>query len=196
VIYGKAIWDPVQVIERFENPVILFFAMIVIGIATLSTNVAANVVSPANDFANMIPAKISFKRGGLITAFIGILIMPWKLIADPSGYIFTWLIGYSSLLGPIGGILLVDYFILRKQQLDVDGLYQLESPYYYTGGINLKAVAAFVIGVLPNIPGFLNRVGALSQIHPLFETIYSFAWFVGLPLAGLTYYLLMTKISK
>jgi len=193
VIYGQAIWDPVQVIERFESPFILFLSMIVMVIATLSTNVAANVVGPANDFSNMMPGKINFKRGGLITAVIGILIMPWKLIADPQGYIFTWLIGYSSLLGPIGGILLVDYFILRKQQLDVDGLYRLDSPYYYTRGVNLKAVAAFVIGVLPNIPGFLNRVGALSTIPSVFETIYSYAWFVGLPLAGGVYYLLMRK---
>jgi NCS1 family nucleobase:cation symporter-1 len=192
VIYGQALWNPVQVIERFESPFILFFAMIVVAIATLSTNVAANVVSPANDFSNMIPGKINFKRGGLITAVIGILIMPWKLIADPTGYIFTWLIGYSSLLGPIGGILLVDYFILRKQELDIDGLYRLESPYYYTRGFNLKAAAAFVIGVLPNIPGFLHRVGALSTIPSVFETVYSYAWFVGLPLAGGVYYLLMT----
>jgi NCS1 family nucleobase:cation symporter-1 len=192
-IYGQPIWDPVQVIEKFESPVIIFFAMIIIVIATLSTNVAANVVGPANDFSNMNPGKISFKLGGIATAVIGIVMMPWKLIADPQGYIFRWLIAYASLLGPIGGILLVDYFILRKQQLDVDGLYKQDSPYYYTRGFNLKAVIAFVIGVLPNIPGFLHAVGVLSDIAPVFVTIYSYAWFVGLPLAGVAYFILMTN---
>jgi NCS1 family nucleobase:cation symporter-1 len=191
-IYGTAIWDPVKVIERFESPLILFFAMIIIVIATLSTNVAANVVGPANDFSNMRPGTINFKRGGLITAVIGILIMPWKLIADPRGYIFRWLIAYSSLLGPIGGILLVDYFILRKQKLDIDGLYTHGSIYHYTRGFNIKAVIAFIIGVLPNIPGFLHHVGALSSIPSIFETIYNYAWFVGLPLAGVVYFSLMT----
>ncbi len=192
VIYGQAIWDPVQVVERIESPVLLFFAMIILGIATLSTNVAANVVGPANDFSNMKPGKINFKRGGLITAVIGIIIMPWKLIADPNGYIFVWLVGYSSLLGPIGGILLMDYFVIRKQELDVEGLYTIDGPYYYTKGFNMKAVAAFIIGVLPNIPGFLHHVGVLSEVPAIFETIYSYAWFVGLPLAGGVYYLLMT----
>ena len=116
VLYGTAIWDPVQVIQKFDNPAILLISMIVISIATLSTNVAANVVGPANDISNVNPDKINFKTGGMITAFLGIFMMPWKLIADPQGYVFTWLIGYSSLLGPIGGILLVDYFLSVNHQ--------------------------------------------------------------------------------
>ena len=192
VLYGTAIWDPVQVIQKFDNPVVLLISMIVISIATLSTNVAANVVGPANDISNVNPDKINFKTGGMITAFLGILMMPWKLIADPQGYIFTWLIGYSSLLGPIGGILLVDYFLVRKQKLKVEDLYKKDGIYWYSGGFNTKAIFAFVLGVLPNVPGFLKQIKAVEQIPQAFETIYSYAWFVGLPLAGIVYYVLMT----
>lgn len=191
IIYGEAIWDPVQVIQKFDSTLILCISMIIIVIATLSTNIAANVVGPANDFSNAAPTKINFKRGGLITAFLGIIIMPWKLVADPTGYIFTWLIGYSSLLGPIGGILLCDYFLIRKQELNIDDLYKKDGEYAYFKGFNIAALTAFIIGVLPNIPGFFHRIGMMKEISPFFETIYSFAWFVGLPLAGLVYYIMM-----
>ena len=190
--YGAAIWNPVGVIEKFNSPVVLFISMFIIGIATLSTNIAANVVGPANDFANAAPGKINFRRGGYITATLGVLMMPWKLIADPSGYIFTWLIGYSSLLGPIGGILLCDYFLIRKQVLNVDDLYKSEGEYTYTAGFNVNALIAFVVGVIPNVPGFLLKIGAVESIPGFFETVYSYAWFVGLPLAGALYYGLMT----
>lgn len=191
VLYGTAIWDPVQVIQKFESPVVLLISMVIISIATLSTNVAANVVGPANDISNVNPDKINFKTGGMITAFLGILMMPWKLIADPQGYVFTWLIGYSSLLGPIGGILLVDYFLVRKQKLIVEDLYKKDGIYWYSGGFNIKAIFAFVLGVLPNVPGFLKQIKAVDHIPSLFEVIYSYAWFVGLPLAGIVYYGLM-----
>ena len=113
-LYGEAIWDPIVLIKKFDNPIVVFLALIAILMATLTTNVAANVVSPANDFSNLAPKSINFKRGGLITGIIGIIIMPWKLLADPTGYIFTWLIGYSALLGPIAGILLADYYLVRR----------------------------------------------------------------------------------
>lgn len=193
IIYGEAIWNPVGVIEKFDSPVLLFVSMFIVCIATLSTNIAANVVGPANDFANAAPSKINFKRGGLLTAALGILMMPWKLIADPSGYIFTWLIGYSSLLGPIGGILLCDYFLIRKEELNVDDLYLENGEYSYNSGFNPAAIVAFIVGVIPNVPGFLNKIGVLPSIPSFFETIYSYAWFVGLPLAGLVYYVMMKK---
>ncbi|MCY4644187.1 MAG: NCS1 family nucleobase:cation symporter-1 [Bacteriovoracales bacterium] len=193
IIYGKALWNPVHVIARFDSPAILLLSMLIIVIATLSTNIAANVVGPANDFANMLPSKIDFKRGGLLTALLGIVIMPWKLIADPSGYIFTWLIAYSSLLGPIGGILLVDYFVIRKQTLNVKDLYKRQGEYGYCRGINPYALLAFGLGVLPNIPGFLFKTGLLDSIPSFFETLYSYAWFVGLPTAGLLYYAFMAR---
>src|SRR6267143_618397 len=113
IIYGQTIWDPVDVLTHFTNPIVLVVAMLALSIATLATNIAANVVSPANDFSHVAPHKISFRTGGLITGVVGIIMMPWKLVADPSGYIFTWLVGYSALLGPIGGIMIADYYVLR-----------------------------------------------------------------------------------
>src|SRR3954447_5368225 len=140
IIYGQTIWDPVDVLTRFSNPVVLVVAMLALCIATLATNIAANVVSPANDFANLSPRFISFRMGGLITGLIGVLMMPWKLVADPTGYIFTWLIAYSALLGPIGGILIADYFILRRRQLNLQALYQAGGEYRFTNGFSLVAL--------------------------------------------------------
>ncbi len=132
IIYGKTIWDPVDVLTRFTNPVVLVVAMFALCLATLATNIAANVVSPANDFAHLAPRKISFRIGGLITGIVGVLMMPWKLVADPSGYIFTWLVGYSALLGPIGGIMIADYFVIRRRHLNVPALYRHDEEYSYT----------------------------------------------------------------
>src|SRR5678815_3744161 len=136
IIYGQTIWDPVDVLTRFTNPVLLVVAMIALCIATLATNIAANVVSPANDFAHLAPRRISFRMGGLITGVVGVLIMPWKLLADPSGYIFTWLVGYSALLGPIGGVMIADYYVWRRRTLDVVDLYKSDGPYRYRGGFS------------------------------------------------------------
>src|SRR5947199_2409381 len=154
IIYGETIWDPVDVLTRFSNPVILVVAMLALCIATLATNIAANVVSPANDFSHLSPRKISFRTGGLITGIIGVLMMPWKLVADPSGYIFTWLVGYSALLGPIGGIMIADYFVWRRKQLHVASLYQVNGEYRFTGGFSLIAIFVLLVAVLPNLPGF------------------------------------------
>ncbi|MGB7452638.1 MAG: NCS1 family nucleobase:cation symporter-1 [Lysobacterales bacterium] len=189
IIFGEAIWDPVVLVRRFESPMVVFFSMVAVIIATLSTNAAANVVGPANAFSNLMPSKIDFKRGGYITGIIGILIMPWKLIADPSGYIFTWLIGYSALLGPVIGIILVDYFLIRKTELNVEDLYRSKGIY---AGINPMAVIALVIGVLPNIPGFLANVGLYSGSGFVVH-LYNYAWFIGLGISSLVYYVLMRK---
>ncbi len=196
IIYGHTIWDPVELLTRFDNPAVLVVAMVAICIATLATNIAANVVGPANDFAQLSPRHISFRTGGLITAVIGILIMPWKLVADPSGYIFTWLVGYSALLGPIGGILIADYFVLRKRQLDLAALYDAEGAYRYHGGYSLAGLAALVIAVLPCLPGFLVTIKAVpaDSLPHFFVTLYNQAWFVGFALAfGL--YLLFRKLA-
>jgi NCS1 family nucleobase:cation symporter-1 len=194
VVFGEAIWDPVEVINRFGNKVISCVALIALAIATLSTNIAANVVSPANDFSNLAPRHISFRTGGMITAAIGVLMMPWKLLADPSGYIFTWLIGYSALLGPIAGIMIADYFILRKKHLDIVDLYRTDGIYRYSGGFSLAALLAFALAVLPNLPGFLAQVGVAENVPWFFRMIYPQAWFTGFGLAfGL--YLLFRKLS-
>ena len=193
IIFGEAIWDPVVLVRQFEAPWLVFFCMIAVVIATISTNAAANVVGPANAFSNMMPSKIDFRRGGYITGVIGILIMPWKLIADPSGYIFTWLIGYSALLGPVIGIILVDYFLVRKTELDVGDLYRRDGRY---AGVNPVAILALVLGVIPNIPGFLANIGLFTQSGPVTDMIvnlYNYAWFIGLGISGLFYYILMRK---
>jgi NCS1 family nucleobase:cation symporter-1 len=195
IIYGNTIWDPVVLAGRFENKVLVSIAMIAVAISTLATNIAANIVSPANDFSNLSPARIDFRKGGYITGVIGILIFPWKLIADPSGYIFTWLVGYSSLLGPIGGIMIADYFFIRGQRLHVDDLYRLNGRYTYTSGFNGKAVIALLLGILPNVPGFLTTVHLVNADTfwaPL-SNLYHYAWFVGFAVSGLSYLALMRR---
>ncbi len=192
IIYGHAIWDPVEVVSRFQNPLVLVGAMLAICIATLATNIAANVVSPANDFAHLAPQHITFRIGGLITGLVGIVMMPWKLMADPSGYIFTWLVGYSALLGPIGGILIADYFVQRHCQLNLGALYRSNGEYRFKGGISWVALIALVVAVLPSIPGFLAQVNVISGagISPYILGIYNYAWFAGFGIAFLVYLLL------
>jgi NCS1 family nucleobase:cation symporter-1 len=193
VIYGQTIWDPIVVLSKFKNPIVLVIAMLSLCIATLATNIAANVVSPANDFAHLWPQKISFRIGGLITGVIGILMQPWKLVADPSGYIFTWLIAYSSLLGAVGGILIADYFVLRRTRLDLAGLYRKAGPYWYQGGFNPAALVALVFGVLPCIPGFIATVSkdAAASTPPIWVSLYHYAWFISFGVSFVAY-LLMT----
>ncbi len=181
LIYFETIWDPVVLAGKFESRILVSVTMISIAISTLATNIAANIVSPANDFANLAPNKIDFRKGGYITGVIGVLIMPWKLIADPNGYIFTWLIAYSSLLGPVGGILIADYFFIRRQTLNLKDLYETKGEYTYTNGFNKCAVIALLLGILPNVPGFLVTVGLIgNDIFPEWIShLYNYAWFVG-----------------
>ncbi len=192
---GLPIWDPVVLITRFTNPIVLAISLFALCLATLATNLAANVVSPANDFANLWPSKITFRIGGLITGIIGILIQPWKLVADPSGYIFTWLVGYSALLGPIGGILIADYFIIRKTNLKPLELYLSKGEYTYSNGFNVAAVVALIVGVIPNIPGFLGTIKVFdpASVGPFLMHLYNYAWFVGFGLAFIVYLLMMKK---
>jgi NCS1 family nucleobase:cation symporter-1 len=193
IIYGTTIWDPVILAGKFENKLIVSVAMICIAVSTLATNIAANIVSPANDFAQLSPSKIDFRKGGYITGIIGILILPWKLIADPTGYIFTWLIAYSSLLGPVGGIMIIDYFFIRKQHLHLNELYEVKGEYTYTNGYHITAIIALLVGILPNIPGFLlavKLVGNDTFPHWISE-LYHYAWFVGFIVSGIIYYVLM-----
>ena len=194
IIYGETIWDPVDVLTRFKNPVILVVAMLALCIATLATNIAANVVSPANDFSHLAPRKISFRTGGLLTGLFGVLMMPWKLVADPSGYIFTWLVGYSALLGPIGGIMIADYYVWRRRQLHVAALYQPDGEYRYSGGFSVVALIALFVAILPNLPGFLVTVKLVdaASVSPFLVRLYDYAWFVGFALAFGTYLLLRT----
>jgi NCS1 family nucleobase:cation symporter-1 len=182
VIFGQAIWDPVVLLGRFHRPVVAFIALIALLIATLNTNVAANVVSPSNDFSNLNPRRISFRTGGIITGVIGILMMPWKLLGDFSDYIFGWLLGYSGLLGPIAGIMIADYFLLRKCELDVDALYQSDGKYSYTRGVNWNAIVALAAGI---------AVALIGLVVPSLRWLYDYAWFVGFFVAGALYLVLM-----
>jgi NCS1 family nucleobase:cation symporter-1 len=196
IIYQETLWNPVDVLTRFTNPVVLVVALLALCIATLATNIAANVVSPANDFAHVAPKVISFRTGGYITGFVGILMMPWKLVADPSGYIFLWLIAYSALLGPIGGVMIADYFVHRRRHLNLLGLYNPEGEYSYTRGFSLVALVAFAVGVLPSLPGFLVKIKALdaAPFPPFLLELYDYAWFTGFGLAFVVY-LALRKVA-
>jgi len=194
VIFGQAIWDPITLISKIGGAGVIIFAALVILAAQLTTNMAANVVSPSNDFSNLAPKKISYVAGGLITAVIGIAMMPWKLYSDAAAYIFTWLLGYSSLMGALGGILIADYWVLRKQRLDTDDLFLENGRYTYSNGINWKAVAALVLSVLPVVPGFIRAVstpGGQVANPNFFDQLYSYAWFVTFVLSFVLYLLLM-----
>ena len=192
VLYGKAIWDPVDLASKMTGIAVLI-ALIILLIDTVSVNLAANLVGPAYDFSALSPKLISYKSGGYITAFIAIAMMPWKILATTQGYIFTWLVGYSALLGPIAGILIADYYFIRRTQLDVDQLYREDGKYSYGSGWNMAAIIAFVLGVAPNVPGFLNAAfpSAFPDVSAIFKTTYTYAWFVGLALASLIYLGLM-----
>ncbi|HEY5799688.1 MAG TPA: NCS1 family nucleobase:cation symporter-1 [Burkholderiaceae bacterium] len=192
VLYGKAIWDPVDLASRMTGVAVLV-ALIILLIDTVSVNLAANLVGPAYDFSALNPQKISYRIGGYITAFIAIAMLPWKILESTEGYIFTWLIGYSALLGPIAGILIVDYYFVRGTQLDVAQLYRNDGIYSYRKGWNMAALAAFIAGVLPNIPGFLHAAfpASFPGVGELFKTLYTYAWFVGIAVAALIYGLMM-----
>jgi NCS1 family nucleobase:cation symporter-1 len=157
-----------------------------LSIATLTTNIAANIVAPANGFSNLAPSRISFKMGAMITAVIGIVMLPWRLYNDAAAYLFTWLIGYGALLGPIAGIMIADYFVIRRGRLVVDDLYRRGGVYEYRGGVNWVAIGAFVIGVLPNLPGFIAAVSGHATTL-FFGRLYNWAWFVGFGLAAIAY---------
>ncbi|HEY4057289.1 MAG TPA: NCS1 family nucleobase:cation symporter-1 [Kofleriaceae bacterium] len=183
-IYGHAISDPITLGGMFHNRVIVGIVMFTVVVATLAVNIAANVVSPANDFANAFPSKVDFKKGGLITGLIGIAMMPWELLKDAHRYIDGWLLGYSGALGSIAGVLIVDYWILRKKTLDLKSLYTSgpESQYHYAGGWNMAAVAATLVGA---------GVALLGAFWEPMHAIYDWSWFVGFGLAGLIYWVLM-----
>jgi NCS1 family nucleobase:cation symporter-1 len=181
VLFGEAIWDPVALIARIGNPPVIVFGAFIILIAQISTNMAANVVSPANDFSSLAPRRISYVTGGVITALLGIAMMPWRLYADASAYIFTWLLGYSSLMGAIGGVLIADYWVIRRQRLSPGDLFKLDGIYTYVNGVNYRAVAALVIAVLPVVPGFVRAAttpGGTVANPSFLDALYTYAWFV------------------
>ena len=196
VIFGEAIWDPVALIARIGSPATIIFGALIVLLAQLTTNMAANVVSPANDFSSLAPRRVSYVTGGLITAVIGIVMMPWRLYADAAAYIFTWLIGYSSLMGAIGGILIADYWVLRRKELSLGDLFALHGRYSYGNGVNLRAIAVLVVAVLPVVPGFLRAAatpGGQVATPTLLDTLYTYAWFVTFGLSFVLYLLVASN---
>jgi nucleobase:cation symporter-1, NCS1 family len=187
VIYGTAIWDPVQLLSRFHSPVAVVISLLAILLATLNVNIGANVVSPANDFSNLWPRKISFKIGGVITCFIGVAMMPWKLLANHRTFIFGWLGGYAAVLGPVAGIMICDYFVIRSKRLVVNDLYLRGGEYEYSGGFNWRAILALCIG---------SAIALMGLVIPSIRFLYDYSWFVGFVVAFGSYYALMSSNSK
>lgn len=182
VIFGAPIWNPIDLFGRFHQPLVAFLAMIALLVATLNVNIGANVVSPSNDFSNLAPRLISFRTGGLITGFLGLAMMPWKLLSSFNNYIFGWLVGYSGLLGPVAGIMVADYFFIRGTRLDVNSLYHRGGPYEYTHGINPRAILALACGVI---------IALIGLFIPSLRWLYDYAWFVGFGTAAVVYIALM-----
>uniref|UniRef100_A0A7N0RI33 Uncharacterized protein n=1 Tax=Kalanchoe fedtschenkoi TaxID=63787 RepID=A0A7N0RI33_KALFE len=192
VIFGRVISSPIQLLGEIGGLGTTILAIIGISLATITTNIAANVVAPANALVNLSPSVFTFRRGALLTALLGIAFQPWRLMKSSESFVYTWLIGYSALLGPIGGIILADYYLIRRMNLSLKDLYTLspDGAYYYSGGYNLTAMAALIVGILPVVPGLLNNVGILSSVPDLFVIIYNNAWFVSFFLAGILYFIL------
>jgi NCS1 family nucleobase:cation symporter-1 len=182
VIYGSAIWDPVQLLARFHSPVAVVISLLAILLATLNVNIGANVVSPANDFSNLWPRKISFKTGGIITCFMGIAMMPWKMLANHKTFIFGWLGGYAAVLGPVAGIMICDFYLVRRRKLIVDDLYLRDGEYEYSGGFNWRGLGALCIG---------TAVALIGLLVPSLRFLYDYSWFVGFIVAFVTYMLVM-----
>ena len=194
LIFGEAIWDPVVLISRIGSPMVIIFAALIVLTAQLTTNMAANVVSPSNDFSNLNPRRISYVTGGLITAVLGIAMMPWKLYADASAYIFTWLLGYSSLMGALGGILIADYWVLRRQHLRLADLFRESGIYSYSNGVNGRAMLALALAIAPVVPGFVRAAmtpGGVIADPGFLDHLYSYAWFVTFALSFVLYVALM-----
>jgi len=197
VVFDEAIWDPVVLVTRLTGdiPALLILAMFVIAIAQISTNMAANVVSPSFDFSNLAPKYISFRMGGMITAVIGVLSFPWLLLETAGAYIFTWLVGYGSLLGAIGAVMIMDYWIVRRRQLDLADLYKLDGRYAYSGGWNWRAITAVFVGVVPVLPGFFKAAttpgfAGVFQDPTFIESLYNYGLFFTFGVTAVTYLVL------
>jgi NCS1 family nucleobase:cation symporter-1 len=184
IVFGQAIWDPVVVLSRLGNPVAVVVAMVALLLATLNVNVAANVVSPANDFSNLYPRRISFKIGGLITCFIGLLMQPWRWLSSHGSYVMGWLVGYSSFLGPIAGVLIADYYVLRKRVIATDDLFERGGAYEFSGGFNWRAIGALAAGIL---------VALIGLEVPALAALYHYAWFVGFAVSFVLYLVWMPR---
>ncbi|KAE9585425.1 hypothetical protein Lal_00017943 [Lupinus albus] len=198
VIFGKVISNPIQLLGQIGGFTTIILAIIGISLATITTNIAANVVAPANALVNLSPTLFTFRRGALLTAILGIAFQPWRLLKSSESFVYTWLVGYSALIGPIGGIILVDYYLIQKRNLCLRDLYSRSAlgAYYYSRGFNVAAILALVFGVLPVIPGFLDKVGIVTSVPDIFVVIYNNAWFISSFSAGFLYFILSSLRKK
>ena len=187
IVFGQAIWDPVVVLSRLGNPIAVVVAMAALLLATLNVNVAANVVSPANDFSNLYPRRISFKIGGLITCVIGLLMQPSRWLSSHGSYVMGWLVGYSSFLGPIAGVMIADYYVLRKRVISTDDLFERGGAYEFSGGFNWRAIGALGAGIL---------VALIGLEVPALAGLYHYAWFVGFAVSFAVYLVLMPRAKR
>ncbi|KAH7553479.1 hypothetical protein ACOSQ2_030105 [Xanthoceras sorbifolium] len=192
VIFGRVISSPIQLLEQIGGITTMILGIVGISLATITTNIAANVVAPANALVNLSPSRFTFRRGALLTALLGIAFQPWRLLQSSESFVYTWLVGYSALLGPIGGIILADYYLIRRAKLSIKDLYSLSphGAYYYSGGYNLAAIAALIMGILPVVPGLLQKVGLISTVPETLVIIYNNAWFFSFFSAGFLYWFL------
>ncbi len=184
VIYGSPIWNPVELLSRFHSPLVVVISLLAILLATLNVNIGANVVSPANDFSNLWPRKISFKLGGVITCCLGIAMMPWKLLANYDTFVVRWLGTYAAVLGSVAGIMICDYFVIRRKRLLLDDLYLRGGAYEYAGGFNWRAIGALLLG---------SAVALMGLVVPSIRFLYDYSWFVGFTIAFGTYWMLMAR---
>jgi NCS1 family nucleobase:cation symporter-1 len=199
LVYGETIWDPVALTAKMDNPIMLVVMLLALALATLTTNVAANVVSPSYDFSNAWPKRISFRTGGIITGIIGVLIMPWNLLADSQSYIFTWLGTYGGATGPIAGVLIADYWWVRRRQLKLADLYRSTGKYRYASGWNWIAVVSLLVGVVMAVGGAYSAGGAPfpeNGIIPFLKSFYDFSWLTGLVVAFVLYGVLTMVIGN
>lgn len=184
VVFHQAIADPVTLLGHFHNVFLLMISLGAVVVATLSVNVAANVVSPAYDFIQLFPKHLNFKRGGVITGILGIVMVPWLLISNPHIYIFSWLNVYSGFLGPIAGILIADYWVFRRQTLMVIELYEKTGRYFYRHGYNALAVWALIAGIV---------VSLIGKVVPALGWLFNYSWFVGFVVSFIVYLILMRQ---
>ena len=208
VFQGELIFNPVDLASKFESKWVVAIMLIFAILATLTTNIAANMLSPAHDFSNLLPRFIGLKLGILITAICGMLFMPWKLISNPNNFVFRWLIGSSSFMGALTGVMLSDFFLVKRMHLQIDALYSgslssgsvpaIENPYRYYFGFNLLAFVALLLGSLPILPGFFSALGLYSQdVLPSFMGwIYDASWFVTFGLSFVSHFLIQTIVKK
>lgn len=187
----------VDIIAEIDNNWLTAFGSVFIILATLSTNVAANLVSAANDVSNIWPRRITFRIGGVISGLISVLFLPWRLLSSPNSFIFQWLIASASLMGGIGAVMIADYFVLRKGHLQIDDLYDSHGLYRFARGWNWRALLSVVVSVLPTVPGFLVVTGVAAEDSMPFwlAKLYDYTWFISFAIAfGL--YLTLSKLWK